>query len=71
MKAKGTIFAIGYLIWKILHHGVRYEERRPAVSDEAKKVPRHDHTTRRPLSNPTRNNTIATTNKTWMNAPIV
>ena len=31
----------------------------------------HDHTTRRPLSNPTRNNTIATTNKTWMNAPIV
>ena len=26
------------LIWKILHQGVRYEERGPAVSDEAKKV---------------------------------
>jgi hypothetical protein len=26
------------LIWKILHEGVRYEERGPAVSVEAKKV---------------------------------
>jgi transposase len=26
------------LIWKILHQGVRYEERGPAVSEEAKKV---------------------------------
>jgi hypothetical protein len=26
------------LIWKILHERVRYEERGPAVSDEAKKV---------------------------------
>jgi hypothetical protein len=26
------------LIWKILHQGVRYEERRPPVSEEAKKV---------------------------------
>ena len=26
------------LIWKILHQGVRYEERGPAVSAEAKKV---------------------------------
>jgi hypothetical protein len=26
------------LIWKILHERVRYEERRPAVSEEAKKV---------------------------------
>jgi transposase len=26
------------LIWKILHHGIRYEERGPAVSDEAKKA---------------------------------
>ncbi len=26
------------LIWKILHEGIRYEERGPAVSDEAKKV---------------------------------
>ena len=26
------------LIWKILHQGIRYEERRPAVSVEAKKV---------------------------------
>jgi transposase len=26
------------LIWKILHEGVRYEERGPAVSEEAKKV---------------------------------
>ena len=26
------------LIWKILHHSVRYEERGPAVSVEAKKV---------------------------------
>jgi hypothetical protein len=26
------------LIWKILHERVRYEERRPAVSVEAKKV---------------------------------
>jgi hypothetical protein len=24
--------------WKILHEGIRYEERGPAVSDEAKKV---------------------------------
>jgi len=27
------------LIWKILHERVRYEERGPAVSAEAKKVP--------------------------------
>jgi hypothetical protein len=26
------------LIWKILHQGIRYEERGPAVSEEAKKV---------------------------------
>ena len=26
------------LIWKILHQGIRYEERGPAVSVEAKKV---------------------------------
>jgi hypothetical protein len=26
------------LIWKILHEGIRYEERGPAVSAEAKKV---------------------------------
>jgi hypothetical protein len=26
------------LIWKILHQGIRYEERGPAVSAEAKKV---------------------------------
>jgi hypothetical protein len=26
------------LIWKILHQGVRYEERGPAVSEETKKV---------------------------------
>jgi hypothetical protein len=26
------------LIWKILHQGVRYEERGPAVSEQAKKV---------------------------------
>ena len=26
------------LIWKILHEGIRYEERGPAVSEEAKKV---------------------------------
>jgi len=26
------------LIWKILHEGIRYEERGPAVSVEAKKV---------------------------------
>ena len=26
------------LIWKILHHSVRYEERGPAVNEEAKKV---------------------------------
>jgi hypothetical protein len=26
------------LTWKILHQGVRYEERGPAVSEEAKKV---------------------------------
>jgi len=26
------------LIWKILHEGIRYEERGPAVSQEAKKV---------------------------------
>jgi transposase len=26
------------LIWKILHDGIRYEERGPAVSAEAKKV---------------------------------
>jgi hypothetical protein len=26
------------LIWTILHQGVRYEERGPSVSDEAKKV---------------------------------
>ena len=26
------------LIWKLLHHGIRYEERGPAVSQEAKKV---------------------------------
>jgi hypothetical protein len=26
------------LIWKILHQGIRYEERGPAVSTEAKKV---------------------------------
>jgi hypothetical protein len=26
------------LIWKILHQRIRYEERGPAVSDEAKKV---------------------------------
>ena len=26
------------LIWKILHQGMRYEERGPAVSAEAKKV---------------------------------
>ena len=26
------------LIWKILHERVRYEERGPAVSEEAKKV---------------------------------
>ena len=26
------------LIWKILHQGVRYEERGPAVGEEAKKV---------------------------------
>jgi transposase len=26
------------LIWKILHQGMRYEERGPAVSEEAKKV---------------------------------
>jgi hypothetical protein len=26
------------VIWKILHEGVRYEERGPAVSVEAKKV---------------------------------
>jgi transposase len=52
VKAKGTIFAIVYrrlvprlghaqaigLIWKILHQRVRYEERGPAVSEEAKKV---------------------------------
>jgi hypothetical protein len=25
------------LIWKILHQGIRYEERGPAVSEEAKK----------------------------------
>jgi hypothetical protein len=26
------------LIWKILHEGIRYEERGPAVSEEAKRV---------------------------------
>jgi len=26
------------LIWKILHQGIRYDERGPAVSEEAKKV---------------------------------
>jgi hypothetical protein len=26
------------LIWKILHQSVRYEERGPAVSEEARKV---------------------------------
>jgi hypothetical protein len=26
------------LIWKILHQGIRYEERGPAVSEEAKKA---------------------------------
>jgi transposase len=26
------------LIWKILHEGIRYQERGPAVSEEAKKV---------------------------------
>ena len=26
------------LIWKILHEGIRYEERGPAVSVEAKKI---------------------------------
>jgi hypothetical protein len=26
------------LIWKILHQGIRYEERGPSVSAEAKKV---------------------------------
>jgi transposase len=29
------------LIWKILHEGIRYEERGPAVSEEAKKVRAH------------------------------
>jgi transposase len=29
------------LMWKILHQGVRYEERGPAVSDEARKVRAH------------------------------
>jgi len=26
------------LIWKILHQGIRYQERGPSVSEEAKKV---------------------------------
>src|SRR5438105_14935920 len=42
MGHKQSIGAIGHrlcrLIWKILHQGIRYEERGPAVSDEAKKV---------------------------------
>jgi hypothetical protein len=29
------------------------------------------HTTRRPLTSPTRNSTTATTNRRWMNEPIV
>jgi hypothetical protein len=39
------------LIWKILHEGIRYEERGPAVSVEAKKVARDQGTwLRRPNS---------------------
>jgi hypothetical protein len=39
------------LIWKILHEGIRYEERGPAVSVEAKKVARDQATwLRRPNS---------------------
>ena len=41
-RARASIGAITHrlcrLIWKILHQGVRYEERGPAVSHEAKKV---------------------------------
>ena len=37
---RGTAIAhrLCRLIWKILHQGIRYEERGPAVSAEAKKV---------------------------------
>ena len=38
VKAKETIFAVSGLIWKILHERVRYEERGPSVSAEAKKI---------------------------------
>ena len=31
-------YRLSRLIWKILHEGIQYEERGPAVSEEAKKV---------------------------------
>jgi hypothetical protein len=37
-QAIGAIAHRLCLIWKILHEGIRYEERGPAVSVEAKKV---------------------------------
>jgi hypothetical protein len=35
---RGITHRLCRLIWKILHQGVRYEERGPAVSEQAKKV---------------------------------
>jgi hypothetical protein len=37
-QAIGIAHRLCRLIWKILHQGIRYEERGPAVSAEAKKV---------------------------------
>jgi hypothetical protein len=42
LKYKGAIWAIAHrlcrLLWKILHQGIRYEERGPAVSAKSKRT---------------------------------